>query len=494
MAYTVQDWAKEKPLEYFVAQYLSHHLTLRVPDFHKEMYQAAYECAVLRKYDRLLIEAPRSFGKSYIFSLFLPLFLICTQEYPQLISFSRTQDLAKQFLMLIKRELTTNDLLRADFGVQPGDVWAKEEIMYTRPDGFVGQFAAKSKGVSPRGWHPQLAIIDDPQDYGDANSQTVVESDWDWYTRDFLGMMQINPVIFIGTRVGPICLVSQVARDPRYRHLKYSALDHNGKSIWPEWMDEKRLEEERVSMGDPAFKAEYMNEPEFSHNPIFKLDWVRWYDQNSPEFKKDEREGLYTVTYIDPAISKRDGADFTAIVTVSAVPGKVPRCYIREVKRGHWSMRDTISQAYITHERYQQRKTIVEQNAYQLALKENMEEEQRIRGRDIGVIGIRNDKDKYRRAEVVTPMVQGGQVYFAENDPMQQMLVDEMLMFSREDTNRVDDMVDALIGVLTDIKHENLGREVYEGPIITRGERAANGKLVIRNFVDVRRQQYAQQI
>ena len=494
MAYTVQDWAREKPLEYFVAFYLAHHLTLNVPAFHKELYQLAYECTVLHKFDRLLVQASRSFGKSFIFSFFLPLFLICTQNLPEIIAFSRDIKLCKKFLYYIKKEIEDNEWIRNDFGVVAGDIWAKEEIEYKRADGFRGRFLSLSKGMSPRGWHPDLAIIDDPQDSGDANSQPVLEADWEWYSKDFSGMMQKKPVIFIGTPVGPLCLLYQVKEDPRWVYREYPALNPPivgvGKSIWPEHMNEEELERERLSIHDPAFNQEYLLQPQISENPVFKKEDFQYYESDSHAFKDEMGRGLYTITRIDPAISKREAADYTAIVTVSATPEKKPRCYVREVKQGRWSLRDGVREAFLTHQKFQQNKTAVEEHAYQLALLQEIQAEENIRGRRIGAIGVRNDRDKIRRAWKVQPMLQGGQVYFDNNDPMQKELIKQLIMFNGQD-GRKDDMADAFIGCLEDIQSENLARETCDGPIIVRAIPGQPGKAII---IKGGRSSYAQQI
>jgi len=466
------------PFELFVAQYLSQHLKYPVPRFHRQLYKAAYECAVLHLYNELLIIAPRYFAKSYIYSFFLPLFLMCTENLDQIIAFSRDRDLAKKFLRLVKTEIENNILIQADFGLRPGEEWSKEQISYVRKDGFRGEFASKSKGMSPRGWHPDLAIIDDPQKVQDAQSETVRENDWEWFSKDFAGMMQKNPVIFVGTNVHPLCLASKTYQNPAWTTLKFAALDDNGNSIWPEKMNNEDLAREREKWGDDAFRSEYMNDPKINDNPIFRRDEFRYYNSNSVEFAEIARKGLYTVTFVDPAISKHDTADYTAIITVSATLDKVPNVYIRECKRGHWSMPEAVNEAFATYERFHQRKTIVESNAYQLALYQQIQAEQEIRGRRINPYSVKQDRDKVRRAQSITRFFQEGRVYFAEDDPAQEGLKDELILFPTGDH---DDRVDALVGCLQDIQETSLGREQHTGPIIVRADRRQlSGPIIIR--------------
>jgi predicted phage terminase large subunit-like protein len=192
-----------------------------------------------------------------------------------------------------------------------------------------------------------------------------------------------------------------------------------------------------------------MNEPIISLNPVFEKDWFTGYDADSVEFKEEERKGFYTIMRVDPAISKADSADYTATVVLSATPGKNGPIFVREVKRGHWSLRDTVNECFQTYDRLKQRKTIVEINAYQKALADELVAEQELRRGRIGVTAVTDDKDKLRRAHSITPMCQDGRVRFNLNDPMQQRLLDEMLLFPTGDH---DDMVDAFIGALQDIR------------------------------------------
>lgn len=468
------------PFELFVAQYLSHHLKLPVPKFHRALYKAAYECTVLHKYNELLIVAPRSFAKSFIFSFFLPLYLICNENNEQMIAFSRDRDLAKKFLRMVKDEIERNILIRAHFGVQPGETWSKEQIAYIRKDGFRGEFASKSKGMSPRGWHPDLAILDDPQKVKDAESDTIRENDWEWFSKDFAGMMQKKPILFIGTNVHPLCLVAKTLQNPEWEKIKFSALDNNGNSIWPEHMSNDDLERERRKWGDSSFRSEYMNDPKISDNPIFRPDEFRYYNSSSVAFQELLRKGMYTVAFVDPAISKHDTADFTAVVTASATLDKVPNIYIRRAKRGHWSMPEAVNEAFATYQDFKQRKTIIESNAYQLALYQQVEAEQEIRGKRINPYPVKQDRDKVRRAQSITNFFQEGRVYFDENDPGQEWLKDELTLFPTGDH---DDGVDALVGCLQDVQEANLGRDQHTGPTIIRADRRNPGKpIIIRSY------------
>lgn len=432
------------PIELFVAQYLSHYLKLPVPEFHREMYDDAYRLICRGQFKYLLEEAPRSFGKSTIFSIGVPLYCICECHYPEMMTVSRDQDLSRKWLRFIKRELTSNELLINDYGITKGKEWKKEYFEYRRADGFYGTFVSKSIGSGLRGWRPHFAIIDDPELLKDAKSQTVRESNWDWLMTDFFGMLEDDtPLIFIGTRVHPLCMLARATTLFNWKHKKYQALTHEGKSIWPEKWSEKALEERRRIMGDRHFNAEYQNNPQVSENPIFEQSWFNTYEQDSHTFKKIKREGLYIVTFVDPAISKKEGSDFTAIVTKGATYDRYPDIYTLEVKQFRGSLRDTIREVFLTYDTWQQRHTLVESVAYQKALADELYLEQDARGVRIGVQDVNRDKDKERRAHIVSPLYQNGQEYLDLTNRMQKLMMEQMIMFPDDEH---DDMCDASIG------------------------------------------------
>ncbi len=432
------------PIEMFVIDYLSHYLKLPVPDFHREMYDDAYRLIERGQFKYLLEEAPRSFGKSTIFSIAVPLYCICECEYPEMMTVSRDIKLSRKWLRFIKKELLTNELLIQDYGIRKGKEWQKDYFEYKRGDGFEGTFISMSLGMSPRGWRPQLAIIDDPEKGKDARSQTIRESNWEWFTEDFYGMLEADtPLIFIGTRVHPLCLLAKAAKLYNWNHKKFQAVDIDGKSIWPQKWPIEKLMERRKIIGDKAFNAEYQNNPIVSENPIFEEDWFNSYEMDSRTFKQIKRDGLYIVTMVDPAISKKDNADCTAIVTKGATYDRYPDIYTLEVKQGHWSLRDTIREVFLTYENFNQRKTLVETVAYQKALADELRLEQEASGLRIGITDVERDKDKERRAHVVSPLYQNGQQFIDYTDRMQKLMMEQMIMFPDDEH---DDMCDASVG------------------------------------------------
>jgi len=164
----------------------------------------------------------------------------------------------------------------------------------------------------------------------------------------------------------------------------------------------------------------------------------------------------------------RDDADYTAIVTWGASFGKNGPIYCLEAKRGHWSLRDTVRELFLTHEKWKQSRTIIETVAYQQALADEVFAEQQSRRTNICPVEVKPDRDKERRAHSVTALCQAGRVHLDLSDPGQQRFLDEMILFPTGDH---DDLVDAGVMGLMDIRDWGGRASKHDGPIIVRSTR-----------------------
>jgi len=450
------------PIEVFAATYLPHYLKCRVPLFHRDIYAHLWDVS----YSRLVVEAPRDFAKSTVLSIIYPLYLICEGNVEELMSFSRSGRLARKWVRRIVGEIENNELLRSDYGLAHGSVWTKDHIIVKRGDGFQVELVASGKGSSARGSRGYV-FIDDPQDKGDVTSDAILEADRDWFFEDVINILEPGQrLIFIGSRLSPVSLLSEVSVIKGWTHLSYQAFGPDGHSIWPEKWPDEALEQRRAEIGNDRFMSEFMNQPRVSDNPVFTENWVKNYLVDSAEFEALLRKGMFTVTAVDPAISQRENADFTAIVTVSATFEDIPRIYVRDARRDHWSMKDSVEQLFQIYDKYKQNKTVVETVAYQQAMMEEIRERQRIYNINVNPYEVKPDKDKARRAYNIQSLFQEGRVYMDLTDRGQRTLLQEMIMFSGKSNSWHDDLVDAMVYALTEVKkwrHKPRRAQSYEG-------------------------------
>ena len=444
---TIPSSACGTAIEAFAGCYCSGDLKFPIPKFHRTLYRLADE-----GHKRIVIVAPRSFAKSTVFSKIYPLYQILEGNISRIIIISATGTLAEHWLREIKRELEENPYILRDYGNVSTSKWRQDEIVCQRQNGTQCQILAKGAGYQIRGFRPDIVIVDDIETDEGVRSEDQRDKLKDWFNKALINTLEKDSqLIMIGTLLHPLSLLADVMARERWIHRKYQAILPNGESLWPEKWPINALNERKKEIGTLAFNSEFQNEPVISENPIFVKSWMKAYEAGSAIFKKELVAGVHTVVYIDPAIAKKETADYTAIVTVSATFGAEPKYYVRPggIIRGHWTLNRTIIEAISIYDKFQASKLGIETTAYQEALADELRSWCENNRRFIPIDEIKPDKDKERRAHVVAPMLERGQVYFDQSDPMTQKLIEELIVFPTGDR---DDLVDAFVYCLTALK------------------------------------------
>lgn len=174
----------------------------------------------------------------------------------------------------------------------------------------------------------------------------------------------------------------------------------------------------------------------------FQIDWIQYFEE------RPKLQDCYVCIGVDPAISKKDEANRSAIV-VSAQPLRgifKTYAYVVDYLAGHWSAYEIASRILRFVEKYPMvRRLRMESNAWQIALKEIVEDQARVKGISLPFVDCPVAKeDKLMRASGISGPVQVGCVQFG---PGQQDLIDCMISVPRDPMKW--DPVDALYWSLT---------------------------------------------
>jgi predicted phage terminase large subunit-like protein len=286
------------------------------PDFHREAYWSCEDT------DRICEISPRGFGKSIRWSFFIPLAFAALERVQKIALLSKTAGLSEKFLGMIKDEIESNKILREDFpNLRRKGRWANDHIQLANGT----EIWAKGWGAQIRGEHPQLIIIDDPEDEESTASQTQLDKTYEIFLRTIMGALEEDPdmkhskCVVVGTNVHPDCLVSKILNnfEDRYHEwsvLFFSALLPNGESLWPERRPIEWLERKRREIGSAAFSAEFLNEPILGEQVLFLPSFFRdRYKQPVDDLllSVPSKERV-VVAAVDIAQSMRESADFSA--------------------------------------------------------------------------------------------------------------------------------------------------------------------------------------
>lgn len=430
------------------------------PDYHREYYWA------LEDSNRICELSPRGFGKSFRASFFTPLAYAALGRVRKIAIISKTAGLAERMLGLIKTEIDTNRILREDYpGMRRGVKWSFDHIITA--SGI--EIWAKGFGAQIRGDHPELIIIDDPEDEESARSEVTRENMYEVFRRTIMGALEEEPgmdhagLIVIGTNIHPDCMVNKIATnfEDRYSHwsvLFFSAILTNGKSIWEEKFPLEALEAKRREIGSHAFNSEYMNEPLLGDAVLFYPQLFRErYTQSAHSLIHSlHAKQRVLVCAVDIAQSMNESADRSAWCIAMRdlntnkkyiLDGDTGRMGIRQLAKTVGVRCEDLGVDYVFIEDPLKESTDAEK---QSIIPKVFREEFFAAGVRTIVRTVRPDKDKYRRALKVQPMAEKHEIVWPRDpNPGIRKLLDEVMRFP---LGAHDDGLDAFVHCMRKIE------------------------------------------
>lgn len=411
-----------------------------VSELHQEWF------SLLENERKLLIVAPRGHSKSSIITVVDNLFDICNGYKKYIMIFSDTPGQAKEHLGNIVEELETNELLIKIYGTlyesrktQRGvkDKWSESEIITKNGIKVVARgWRLKTRGARFKEQRPDKIVIDDCESDEQVSSDLMREKLKKTFEKKILNLGSFDTTYrMVGTILHFDSLLQQELDKPRdgWVSKTYKAITSDGTALWSEWWSLEKLEEKKKEIGTLAFEQEYMNNPIDPSIQILKP--VAFYE--SIDLTMCDCYG-----YIDLAISEKETADYTAIVTIARHKGTGKLYVIRPVRmRG--SVLEQLELVFNQHAIYNYKVFGVESVAYQKAFAQILRDESNKRGIYIPAVEVEVDKDKIRRATEITPLIENGTIIFNNNH---QDFMSEIQHFPKAPH---DDFVDAFVGAVS---------------------------------------------
>lgn len=411
---------------------------------------------------RVVLAAPREHAKSTIMCTIVTLWWICYRLKRFIVIISDTSSQAEGQLQTVITELEENELIREDFHIAPkidrqGNVeaWRDDEITTNSGVTVAAKGAGKSiRGIKKKSFRPDAVIVDDLEN--DESVQTKYQRDklQSWFEKTLLNTVaKGGDVYYIGTILHYDSVLSRtmkktdvwnvnlwqavVVRGPSLAEQEQQrklALDlgedtADAHALWPQLWPVERLKAKLAEIGSINFACEFLNEPlEAGDHPI-KREWFRYYRHLPADLVK--------IQTVDPAISQKTTADYSAIGTVgySQADGNF---YVLEVWHGRVTLHSLVTTMISFFSKHRPVAQGVETVAYQQAVKQEAE-----RLSTIPVYEINRQKDKVTRVIGVSVHFEQGRVLFPDNHPpWLDELEAELVRFP---TGENDDMVDVLV-------------------------------------------------
>lgn len=183
--------------------------------------------------------------------------------------------------------------------------------------------------ITGKGWN--YMIIDDPYASREqAESDTVRRTVSNWYWSTFLSRKQNDKAkqIIIMQRWREDDLIGEILeREPdKWTELKIPALNPEWESFWADRFSKEYFEDIR-NQNPLFFSSQYQQDPVNEWGGDFKKEYFEYYD-HIPEEVQDR---LDVISFLDPAISQKQEADNTALVTIW-IDGMSNNIYLLQVK------------------------------------------------------------------------------------------------------------------------------------------------------------------
>lgn len=347
-----------------------------------------------------------------------------------------------------------------DYGLKEGS--AATDRLETLLSGVLA-FVGRGGTATGRGGH--LLVIDDPlKDRAEANSPTIRDQLWTWFTQVILSraMTKDARVVIIQTRWHEDDLVGRLT-DPSNDYFdeeeakKWKIIDlpalameddplgrKPGEALWPERFDEDfLLGMQRVDAR--GFSSLYQGRPTPQGGAFFREEWLKTYKPS--ELPKQLR--FYCAS--DHAVSTTQDRDKTVLLPVGVDPkGDIyvmPDAWIR-----HANAEQTVEAMLTIMRKYKPQFWWAERSHITKSLGPFLRRRMREENVNCAVVDVIPISDKQTRAQSIQGRIAMGRVFFPERAVWWPEARDELIRFPNA---AHDDFVDALawIGLGVDRLH-----------------------------------------
>lgn len=421
LQYTADEWrqmAARTSLKSFTARMFSGYETAD----HILTLIDALEWAVGTPNARLIITMPPRHSKSLHVSENLPAWYLGKHPDNRVIAASHTAQLAYTFSRRVRNKIA-ND--RYPF---PGVTIAGDKGAVQAWDiaDHLGGYYAVGVGGSPTGSGGDLIVIDDPiRSAADADSETVRDALWEWYTGTIRTRLEPGgSIILTATRwhdddlTGRL-IAAESTGGETWRHIRMPAINDANAALWPARWPVEALDAIKRAVGSRVWSSQYQGDPIPVEGGMFKRGWWQSY-RELPELRRVEltmdsafKEGVEN-DYSVIACWGNDGNGSAYLVNVWRERVEFP-ALLRMAHKAHGWAREAFPGIRVP--------LVIEDKASgQSAIQTLAKPLPQMDGTILPALPViafpvKSTENKISRGEGVTPIVEGGRAFIPERAP-----------------------------------------------------------------------------
>lgn len=317
----------------------------------------------------------------------------------------------------------------------------REILEYCEHDGY---FRNTTVGGSITGESLDLGVIDDPiKGRKEANSLTVRDSVWDWFTDDFLtrfsedaGLLCILTRWHIDDPIGRL-----IKNNPDVKVLSYPAIAtqnekhrKEGEALFPEHKSINFLLERKIAMDTTSWLSLYQQSPIVVGGELIKGEWFKRYT-TLPKLE-------YKKIFADTAQKKGKHNDYTVFECWGYADGNIYLIDLVRKKMEAPELRRTANDFWNKHAQSDNgrlREMCIEDKASGTGLIQDIKAHDKI-----PIKAIQRNIDKLTRVQDVLTYIENGYVYIPENASFVNDFIAECEAFTADDAHDHDDQIDPL--------------------------------------------------
>ena len=419
--------------------------------------QQFYDDLTANKRPQLVIQAPPQHGKSDLIVSFIswiagknPELRTIYTSFSERLGVRANLKLQRLYDSAIYQDIFPNTKINQSNTVAvSGQFLRNREIL--EYCGHLGYFRNTTVGGSITGEGLDLGVIDDPiKGRKEANSKTIRDGVWDWFTDDFFTRFSEN--------AGLLCILTRwhiddpvgrlIAQNPNIKVLSYPAIAikdephrKEGEALFPEHKSIDFLLERKKVMDNTSWLSLYQQSPIVVGGEIIKGECFKRYSM-LPKME-------YRKIYADTAQKTGKQNDYTVFECWGYADGNA---YLIDLIRGKWEapeLRRKANDFWLKHVNINNgdlRQMCIEDKASGTGLIQDIKNIDKI-----PVVGIQRNIDKLTRVQDVLSYIESGFVYLPDNAPFVADFISECEAFTADDGHDHDDQIDPMCDAINDM-------------------------------------------
>ncbi len=447
---------------YFFHFYFAHYVTSPTALFHNEIFNLTQNESLGNFY----IVSFRGSSKSTILTTSYPIWAILGKQQKKFVLIlAQTQAQAKQFMMSLRNELESNVLLKNDLGPfrEVSNEWGSSTLVFSKLNARITAASSEQsiRGMRHNQHRPDLVIGDDLENIESTRTREGRNKTYEWWTGEVIPIGQKNTrFVIAGNLLHEDSLLMRIKENIENKMIdgifKEYSLIKDGQILWPgKYPTMEDIEREKRKAGNEiAWQREYLLNIVSNEDQPIKREWIQYYDLLPPDSFHS-----YYATGIDLAISLKDHADYTAMVSAKVCSrGENLRVYILpNIINKRLTTQEILEQAKAISASLGRSKLFIEDNGFQISFVNHLKHQNYL------AEGVRSINDKYGRLTSISFLVESGKVLFPKKGA--EILIQQLLNFGIE---KHDDLADAFSLLLGKIAEKDCRRGargiVFKGP------------------------------